>query len=216
MSVIVAVCCAASGCSSGDHVPAMTSSSTAPSSAPPSSAPPSSAAPSTAGRELSGVFTTGYSWFDNTPAGSALISHPRRHQRAGGLGTYEDPITLAVGHSRASGRHVLDLPAGTRVYVAHVRRYFIVEDTCGDGPRPQDGPCHDLSEAPAGARLWLDLYVGGGEGDRREDVQACARTITSAASSLHTVVIDPGPGRPVVTGPLFGEDGCTPVFRDRG
>src|SRR5262245_24304576 len=38
---------------------------------------------------------TGYSYFDNTPAGSSLISHPVLHRYAGGSGSYADPITLA-------------------------------------------------------------------------------------------------------------------------
>lgn len=51
-------------------------------------------------------------------------------------------MTIAVGHSRKSGQDVLDIPAGTRIDHPDVRRYFIVEDTCGDGPKPEEGrPC---------------------------------------------------------------------------
>ncbi|NUS36998.1 MAG: hypothetical protein HOQ04_11190 [Pseudarthrobacter sp.] len=106
----------------------------------PGSAPaPAPAAQSSAERTVTTACATAYTWFDNTPAGSATISHPVLHKSAGGAGTFEDPITIAVGHSLASGRDVLDFPAGTRLYLPDVRRYFIVEDTCGDGNDPRTG-----------------------------------------------------------------------------
>jgi hypothetical protein len=88
------------------------------------------------------AYTTGYDYWDNTPAGSAIISDPILHKRAGGTGTYADPITLAVGHSIIGGKDILDYPAGTKFYIPNLRRYFIVEDTCGDGPSPQTEECH--------------------------------------------------------------------------
>lgn len=106
-------------------------------------------------------YTTAYDYWDNTPPGSAAISDPVLHHTAGGSGTYANPVTVAVGHSLATGHDVLDYRKGTRFYVPNVRRYFIVEDTCGDGPKPQNGPCHRLdtpgNRAPRGAKLWVDL-----------------------------------------------------------
>jgi 3D (Asp-Asp-Asp) domain-containing protein len=189
-------------------------------SSPASSSPQASASPQASStrtpvvgeRVLTRVYTTGYTWFDNTPPGSALISHPRVHRRAGGTGTYDDPITLAVGHSLASGTDVLDLPAGTRVYVPHVRRYFVVEDTCGDGAAPQRHGCHDLSDAPDGTSLWIDLYVGGDRGSDRTDVQQCAGRVTDGDTSLHTIVLHPGRDHPVAAHPLFHDGECTDLF----
>ena len=43
------------------------------------------------------VFLTGYSYWDNTPPASAIIGRPVIHQFAAGTGTYDDPVTLAVG-----------------------------------------------------------------------------------------------------------------------
>lgn len=163
-------------------------------------------------RVLTHVYTTGYTWFDNTPPGSATISHPQLHRRAGGDGTYDDPITMAVGHSLASGTDELDLPAGTRAYVPHVRRYFIVEDTCGDGRTPQHHGCHDLSGAPDGATLWVDLYVGGDMNDDKRDVQHCAGRVTDGDQELHTVVLDPRPDYPVAGYPVFHDGQCTDLF----
>src|SRR5512135_1310636 len=44
-------------------------------------------------RIITSAYTTGYTWFDNTPPGSGEISHPVLHAKAGGTGTYADPIT---------------------------------------------------------------------------------------------------------------------------
>jgi len=126
--------------------------------APPAGTPGSSG-PETA-RNLT-AYVTGYDIYDNTPPGSPVISNPVLHKVAGGTGTYQDPITVAVGHSIVNGQDILDWPQGTRFYVPNLRRYFIVEDTCGDGPTPQDEPCHDLSTADPGAQTWLDVWVGG-------------------------------------------------------
>jgi hypothetical protein len=53
------------------------------------------------------AYTTGYGFPDNTPAGSA-ISNPVIHQSASGTGTYQDPITVGVGHSITRGKDTLD------------------------------------------------------------------------------------------------------------
>lgn len=142
------------------------------------------------------AFITGYSYFDNTPPGSARISHPVLHSVAGGRGTYDDPITVAVGHVREGGVSVLDWPAGTRFYVPNLRRYLIVEDTCGDGERPQDGPCH--TGYPAGSTTWLDVWIGG-EGGTQAGAERCMRKITG----VWDVIVDPGPGYPVAPGEIY-------------
>jgi hypothetical protein len=165
-------------------------------------------------RVVSDVYTTGYTWFDNTPAGSGRISHPMVHSRAGGTGTFDDPVTMAVGHSLASGHDVLDFSAGTRFYLPHVRRYFVVEDSCGDGATPQSHGCHNVSTAPAGARRWVDLYVGGGVDDDKAAVQRCAGRVTDGDRALHIMVADPDPGYLVVKGPLFQHGECTMLYPD--
>ncbi|MDQ0769066.1 hypothetical protein QF031_001815 [Pseudarthrobacter defluvii] len=129
------------------------------------------------------VFVTAYTWFDNTPPGSAVISHPVVHKSAGGTGTYADPVTIAVGHSRKTGQDVLDIPAGTRIYLPDVRRYFIVEDTCGDGPKPEDGPCHTGAEKYGDATLWIDMWIGG-KGESQSFVRNCARKATGVTTAI--------------------------------
>src|SRR4051812_38674485 len=96
----------------------------------------STATPPPTGTEIT-AYLTGYTYYDNTPHQSVTVSNPVIHQTAGGTGTYTDPITLAVGHTITNGQDVLDWPPGTIFYVPNLRKYFIVEDTCGDGDRPQ-------------------------------------------------------------------------------
>jgi hypothetical protein len=145
-------------------------------------------------------YVTGYSYWDNTPPGSSEISHPQLHNVAAGTGTYADPITVAVGHTLSGGNDILDWPAGTRFYVPFVRRYFIVEDTCGDGATPQNGPCH--TGYPAPAVTWIDVWVGGG-GQSREASDECMENITD----VHLVIKDPASNYAVVPGELTAN--CT-------
>jgi hypothetical protein len=51
----------------------------------------------------------------------------------------------------------MDFPAGTRFYFPSLQKYGIVEDLCGDGSNPQNGPCH----SGYNGLVWLDIYVGG-------------------------------------------------------
>lgn len=153
------------------------------------------------------AYSTGYTWFDNSPPGNAICC-PSVHQTAGGTGTYADPITLAAGLV-SSG--VLDYPRGTRFYMPDVRRYFIVEDSCGN---VGSGGCHFLNNAPAGATTWVDRWVGGTASDSQQAVQNCADYLTdeNGSTPLHTIVENPPAGLAVVPGPLFQNGKCTAVY----
>lgn len=153
------------------------------------------------------AFITGYSYFDNTPPGSVQISHPVRHSMAGGQGTYEDPITVAVGHARLDGDDVLDWPAGTMFYVPNLRRYLVVEDTCGDGPQPQDGPCH--TGYPDTADTWLDVWIGG-EGGTERGSEGCMRSFTG----VWDVVVNPTAEFAVDAGDIYSAAGCAEQYGD--
>lgn len=133
------------------------------------------------------TYTTAYTWYDNTPVGSATISHPILHKTAGGTGTYQDPITIAVGHSTATGKDVLDFPAGTRIYLPDVRRYFIVEDSCGDGNDPQGGPCHQGTNVEGtNSTIWIDMWIGG-QSMSSDGADNCASKVTN----MRTAVFNP-------------------------
>ena len=124
------------------------------------------------------VDLTGYSWFDNTPHGSAEVANPILHKEAGGTGTYTDPITVAV----ADG----SFKAGTRFYVSELERYLIVED----------------SGASSGNNH-LDVWVGG-KGGSESGVSKCMDKFTGRAGAE----INPPAGRPVLAGPIYGSGGC--------
>ena len=143
------------------------------------------------------AYTTGYSYWDNTPPGSADISNGVIHTKAGGVGTFDDPITMAVGHVISSGSDALDYAAGTKFYIPNLRRYFIVEDSCGDGDTPQNGPCHIGYEG----HPLIDLYVDGANASR-ETSDACMEAITD----LHLVIVNPAPNYAVVAGAIT--DNC--------
>jgi hypothetical protein len=114
------------------------------------------------------VYITGYSIYDNDPPGSKEVAYPGFHKEAGGIGTYADPITVAVG--QLSG--VLQYDVGTRIYIPAYRRYFIVEDLCA--------ACGSL-----GAN-WIDVWVGG-EQVSQSVADACMNKITGN----HAIVVSP-------------------------
>jgi hypothetical protein len=153
---------------------------------------------SSKGEQSFTAFLTGYTYWDNTPPGSAAIARPVVHRRAGGEGTYDDPITIAVGHRIDGARQTLDFAAGTRFYIESLRKYAIVEDVCGDGNEPQNGPCHTGKNG----HPWLDLYLGGANASVQA-ATACANRITR----LQTLVINPGPDYPVAPGEVVAS-GC--------
>ena len=164
-----------------------------------------------AGEEMITAYTTAYTYWDNTPPGSADISNPVLHQKAGGTGTYADPITIAVGHSIENGKDILDYPAGTRFYIPNVRRYFIVEDTCGDGDTPQNGPCH--SGYPKGTTAWVDIWIDGASGSG-STADACAQTVTDTNGEAHLIIRNPVQNYAVVSGPIIQHGTCTKLFGD--
>lgn len=148
------------------------------------------------------VYLTGYSYWDNTPPGSSAISKPVIHRRAGGTGKYSDPITIAVGHTIIGSRQTLDFKPGTKFYIKRLRKYAIVEDVCGDGRKPQNGPCHSGHKGYP----WLDIYVGGRKSKAGFSTN-CARKITA----VQQIIINPKPDYPVEVGEIT-ETGCK-VYR---
>jgi hypothetical protein len=154
------------------------------------------------------AYTTSYTYWDNTPPGSSDISNPVIHDKAGGTGTYQDPITIAVGHVMSGGKDTLDFPAGTKFYIPNVRKYFIVEDTCGDGNTPQNGPCHSLKTADKGAQVWLDMWIGGNS-VTSSVADKCANILTAN----HLVIQNPASSYAVVAGPVIGAS-CAAQFGD--
>jgi hypothetical protein len=153
--------------------------------------PVSAITPSSSGQVVTNAYTTGYGWPDNSPPG-AVVSGPAG--TAGGIGTFADPITIAVGYVG----NVPDYPYGTRFYIPNVRRYFIVEDTCAE--------CHST---PSGASVWVDMWTGG-NGSDDSGILACEGELTGN----HTIIRNPDAHRAVVQGALYSGTTCTAQFGD--
>ncbi len=138
------------------------------------------------------AFMTLYGYVDNSPPGP-VIAHPCIHSGAGGIGTFEDPITFATD--------VHELAWCKIIYVPYMERYFIHEDEC--------------SECDTDWSRWhlyrFDMWAGGNaaslhQPERRALLQ-CEDTWTRA-DSVHdsddpTVIINPPSNLPVTTNPIF-------------
>lgn len=128
------------------------------------------------GGTRSQIFTTGYTYWDNTPPGSAQIARPVIHDRAGGTGTWKDPITVAVQAGR--------FDFGTRFYLPELKKYFIVEDLCGACRDGRNGGAYTLD-------IWVDgSHLSGG------GAASCASRITR----LQPAIEGPKPDLPVARG----------------
>ncbi len=72
-------------------------------------------------------YVTFYGWPDNSPPGNK-IAYPKSlfpgaiHETAGGLGTYQDPITFASDPERIS--------VGSIFYAPYLKKYIVMEDYC--------------------------------------------------------------------------------------
>ncbi len=146
------------------------------------------------------VYLTGYSYWDNTPPGSAIIARPVLHREAGGTGTFKDPVTLAVGHRKVGDTFIPDYPPGTRFYLPRLRKYAMVEDLCGDGDTPQLGPCHIGYQGHS----WVDIYVGG-IGHDAKIADACTRMITG----IQPAILNPRPDYPSEAGEVLSTNCAT-------
>lgn len=137
-------------------------------------------------------FITGYTY--HSTGGSTAIAHSSAwnpdtiHHTVGGVGTYEDPITLATDPKIYK--------PGTRFYLPHVKRYFIVEDTCG---------------ACGGKYDRIDMWLGGTKADKESDTLKCAYSVTGT----YDFIVNPKKGYPVNSGSIFNSatDTCATVSK---
>jgi hypothetical protein len=160
--------------------------STAPSQqAQPSQAANPSAVPSQSagGGTTTTVDVTFYGAYDNDPKGSTDISNPVLHQKAGGVGTFADPLTFAS--PTGSGEYAI----GAKIYVPLVQKYYIREDTCAVSWTAPNG---------CGAVSHVDLYVGN-PSDSQAVVQ-CEESLTPSGGKASIIVnppatltVDPNP-----------------------
>lgn len=123
---------------------------------------------------------TFYGYPDNDPPNSDAIAHPTPgRERAGGVGTYEDPVTTASLKVDEGGW----LRPGQRLYAPSLKKYLIIEDDCADCVADQ-----------------IDVWISG-VGHDKDTVEACEARWTP--NDPIEVELDPPPGREVVVDAFF-------------
>ena len=145
------------------------------------------------GRVQRAAFTS-YGYNDNDDGaghfGTAAIAYPSDHHAIAteGTGAYNDPGTFATD-PREIAPHTL-------IYVPYLRKYFIMEDGCGE--------C--IVDWGRDHTWHVDLYMGGNAGPQAEPALSdCEDAITRD----DVMIINPGPGYPVDTTPLFSKGSCS-------
>ncbi len=140
------------------------------------------------------TYFTSYGYNDNDDGnghyGTAVIAYPsKRHPIAAeGKGTYNDPITFATDPR--------EIPPHTLIYVPYLQKYFFMEDACVE--------C--TSDWNHGHKWRTDLFMGPNNALQPQPALAnCESKITRNA----VMYINPGPGYPVDTTPLFWNGRCT-------
>jgi len=131
------------------------------------------------------AYVTGFSYWDNDPPGSTDIALPVIHDGAGGIGTYADPITVAVGWTGGRSYNPF-YPKGTKFYFPHLKRYGIVEDLCAS--------C---------TNGWLDIYVDGKTSSNRS-ADRCMNQLTGN----YEVIKNPDDSHPVTSGVISSYNNC--------
>jgi len=88
------------------------------------------------------MYVTSYGYDDNSPPSDQIAypkddGYPTIHNFAfEGTGTYDDPNTMASYNP--------EIPIGSMVYVPMLRKYFVMEDLCGECEKKLAGwkiPC---------------------------------------------------------------------------
>ncbi len=143
------------------------------------------------------VWITYYGYDDNDDNADIAYSksdgYPTLHNVATeGTGTYTDPVTFAAADvDKNSGL----FPVGSLMYAPFLRKYFIMEDQCGDSDPTgcaQD-PHADLFMGPSSYSTWTPL-------------KDCEDNSTQGDLP---VVINPAADLAVDTTPMFHDDTCT-------
>lgn len=135
---------------------------------------------------------TSYGYNDNDDGnghyGTAVIAYPQIHSIATeDLGTYSQPSTFATDAG--------EFAPGTIIYVAHLEKYFIMEDGCVE-----------CSADWSNGNYHVDLWMGPNDGLQPEPaLDNCEASITGNFD----IIVNPDPTLPVDTTPMFSNGQCT-------
>ncbi len=140
----------------------------------------STLAAKTVATETIDMQVTFYGWPDNDPP-SANIALPGIHQSAGGVGTFEDPVTFATDPN--------EFPAGTKVYIPFLKKYGVMEDTCAQ--------C--ISDWSSGQKYHIDIWMTS-DTNSGDSVIQCENQWTKETTAVE---VNPPAGREVFSGNVF-------------
>ena len=154
---------------------------------PPPPPPPPPATPPPAAPKYVRHDVTFYGWADNSPPGAG-IRYPSIHTKAGGVGTYDDPVTFATDAT--------EWAPGTRLYVPLIEKYVVMEDSCTQCVT-------DWKIGKAHIDVWMNSTAS-----YSSALLSCENKWTRTDI---IVEVDPPRGRPVIAAPLF--DATTGVCR---
>eukprot|EP01113_Clastostelium_recurvatum_P003899 TRINITY_DN1171_c0_g1_i1.p1 TRINITY_DN1171_c0_g1~~TRINITY_DN1171_c0_g1_i1.p1 ORF type:complete len:170 (-),score=48.67 TRINITY_DN1171_c0_g1_i1:103-612(-) len=137
--------------------------------------------------------TTSYGYDDNSPPSAEIAfphsdGYPTLHNLATETnGTYGNPITFATNKA--------EYKPGTIVYVVHLRKYFIMEDECGDCDADWKKGKHHI-----------DLWMGPQHTSSSGALNDCEDKVTRDNA---IVIVDPPNNLPVETTLMFQNNQCT-------
>ena len=139
------------------------------------------------------VNVTSYGYNDNDDGngnyGTAQIAYPQIHSEATeDTGTYDHPATFATDPG--------EFAPGTRIYVPYLQKYFIMEDGCAECSSDWQNGVHHV-----------DLWMGPASMQPEPALDDCEGSITQSSD----ITVDPDPGLPVDTTPMFSDGQCTVV-----
>ncbi len=135
-----------------------------------------------------GVFppSTGIDW-------PANAGYPTVHDAVGGIGTFEDPITVAINSKNGSSGDVPDNPAyqiGEKFYIPRLHLYFVAEDSCN----VDSGNGSECTDANDSSKLHLDFFNGNITDQAYfSNEQNCENSYGGSTP----VIADAGPGYPM-------------------
>jgi hypothetical protein len=130
-----------------------------------------------------------YGWADQSPPGAEL-SAPKIHQKAGGVGTYADPISISGDLAQA--------PAGTIVYMPSFQKYGVFEDGVECAP--------DCTTATAAGSREFDLWTKSDASTPSaagSPIDKCQVFLEKTA--MRTVIYNPDPNQTVSSEPIFDQ-----------
>ncbi|KAJ2982698.1 hypothetical protein NUW58_g1748 [Xylaria curta] len=142
------------------------------------------------------VKTTFYGVPDNDPAGSDAIAYScsARGYHAGGVGTYNDPLTFAS--KQGSGYRQCEI-----VYFPYLKKYIRNEDICAS--------CSEYLLCALSLKTntaeWVDVFTGNSQNGGAGQVN-CENQLTPNAAQ--TVIRDPATNLEVDTTPLWISGTC--------